>query len=84
MLADLIHHLRADLSSAQLTRVVNIYTAMIHNPALSGGIQTMCAKLLMTVTESITNKDETIIRRVASQVSNKDIEAIIDIARHTS
>ena len=57
MLADMIHHVRQDLAPAQLARVIKIYSAMVHNPALSGAIQTMCAKLLMTVTDSVTAKD---------------------------
>ncbi|KZT41150.1 hypothetical protein SISSUDRAFT_1059707 [Sistotremastrum suecicum HHB10207 ss-3] len=57
MLADLVHHVRADLSPAQITRVVKTYSSMVHNPALGGAIQTMCAKLLMTVTDSITTKE---------------------------
>jgi transformation/transcription domain-associated protein len=56
MLADMIHHVRSDLPSTQLARVVTIYSAMVHNLALTGGIQTMCAKLLVTLTESIIAK----------------------------
>jgi transformation/transcription domain-associated protein len=56
MLADFIHHVRADLSSSQLAMVVKTYCAMMHNAATSGGFQTMCAKLLSTVTESVISK----------------------------
>ena len=56
MLADMIHHVRADLSSDQLSRVIKTYSAMLHNSATSGGFQTMCAKLLSTTTESIITK----------------------------
>ena len=56
MLADFIHHVRADLSPNQLAQVVKTYSAVMHNSATSGGFQTMCAKLLSTVTESVISK----------------------------
>ena len=56
MVADFIHHVRGELSPIQLAKVVKTYSAMMHNPATSGGFQTMCAKLLSTVTESVIGK----------------------------
>jgi transformation/transcription domain-associated protein len=56
MLADMIHHVRADLSPNQLAKVIKTYSAMLHNSATSGGFQTMCAKLLSTMTESVITK----------------------------
>lgn len=75
MLADTVHHVRSDLAPAQLARVVKTYSAMVHNPALSGGIQTMCAKLLMTLTESVIAKDT---REGAANVLHGLLQSDID------
>lgn len=56
MLADMIHHVRSELTPNQLARVIRTYSAMLHNTATSGGFQTMCAKLLSTMTETVISK----------------------------
>lgn len=57
MLADLVHHVRLQLNSLQLGRVIHIYSCNLHNMSLSGSIQTMCAKLLMNLVDCIAKKD---------------------------
>ncbi|CEQ40122.1 SPOSA6832_01706, partial [Sporobolomyces salmonicolor] len=57
MLADLIHHCRADLTLPQLSRVVHTYCANIHDPTLASAIQTMCSKLLLNLIDPIASKD---------------------------
>ena len=57
MLADLIHHVRADLTLSQLARVVHTYSANIHDPTLAPSIQTMCSKLLLNLIDPISNKE---------------------------
>ncbi|GAA96948.1 uncharacterized protein L969DRAFT_90354 [Mixia osmundae IAM 14324] len=57
MLADLIHHVRMELSIGQLSRVVQAYSCSLHDPTLAPAIQTMCSKLLLNLIESILKKD---------------------------
>lgn len=57
MLADLIHHVRADLTLPQLARVVHTYSANIHDPTLAPSIQTMCSKLLLNLIDPISSKE---------------------------
>jgi transformation/transcription domain-associated protein len=58
MLADLVHHVRNELTIPQLTRVVHIYSCCLHEPAFTFGIQTMCAKLLLNLIETICSKTD--------------------------
>ncbi|KAJ2502902.1 transcription-associated protein 1, partial [Coemansia sp. RSA 2052] len=53
MLADLMHHIRSELSPSQLSRMVDFYAGCMHDQQLSSGVHTMCAKLLHNITESI-------------------------------
>lgn len=57
MLADLIHHVRADLTLAQLSRIVHVYSANVHDPTLGAAIQTMCSKLLLNLIDPISSKE---------------------------
>ncbi|KAK4050349.1 transcription-associated protein 1 [Microbotryomycetes sp. JL221] len=57
MLADLIHHVRAELNVTQLARIVHVYSANIHDPTLAAAIQTMCSKLLLNLIDPISSKD---------------------------
>ncbi|KDQ21071.1 hypothetical protein BOTBODRAFT_142417 [Botryobasidium botryosum FD-172 SS1] len=56
VLADLIHHIRNDLSQAQLIRIIHTYSCNLHTTSLSGGIQTMCTKLLVTLVDCVVAK----------------------------
>ncbi|CEP07551.1 hypothetical protein [Parasitella parasitica] len=53
MLADLIHHIRAELSSSQLSRTIYIYSRNLHDATLAPSIQTMCGKLLLNLIDCI-------------------------------
>lgn len=53
MLADLIHHIRAELSAAQLSRTIYIYSRNLHDGTLAPSIQTMCGKLLLNLIDCI-------------------------------
>ncbi|GAA5983547.1 hypothetical protein JCM5350_000270 [Sporobolomyces pararoseus] len=57
MVADLIHHCRADLTLSQLSRVVHTYCANIHDPTLASAIHTMCSKLLLNLIDPIASKE---------------------------
>ncbi|KDN49215.1 hypothetical protein K437DRAFT_79486 [Tilletiaria anomala UBC 951] len=56
MLADLVHHVRAELKPAQLVRVIEAHATVLHDPSLAPSIQTMCVKLLLNLVETIVNK----------------------------
>lgn len=58
MLADLIHHVRAELSLAQLARIVHNYSTNVHDPTLNAAIQTMCSKLLLNLIDPISNNKD--------------------------
>ncbi|KAI8643328.1 hypothetical protein BD408DRAFT_342632 [Parasitella parasitica] len=53
MLADLIHHIRAELSAFQLSRTIYIYSRNLHDATLAPSIQTMCGKLLLNLIDCI-------------------------------
>jgi len=53
MLADLVHHVRTDLTIPQLSKIIHIYSCCLHEPAFPFGIQTMCAKLLLNLIETV-------------------------------
>lgn len=55
MLADLVHHVRNKLTPIQLSKTVYMYSRNLHDPTLAAGIQTMCSKLLLNLTECIVN-----------------------------
>ena len=55
MLADVVHHVRQELTPAQLARTVHIYSRNLHDPTLATTIQTMCTILLFNVIECIVN-----------------------------
>ena len=41
MLADLMHHVRQELTTEQITRVINLHAQLLHDPTLAPSIQTM-------------------------------------------
>ncbi|TPX51638.1 hypothetical protein SeMB42_g00090 [Synchytrium endobioticum] len=53
VLVDLIHHIRAQLSPAQLARTIKVYSRNLQDPTFGLNIQTMCARLLLNLIESI-------------------------------
>ena len=57
-LADLVHHVRGELSIAQLSRVVYIFSCNIHDVSLPLSIQTTSVRLLLNLVESIFHKNE--------------------------
>ena len=58
MLADLIHHVRESLSRDQIRRTIQVYTRNLHDSFPGTSFQTMSAKLLLNMAESITKLDE--------------------------
>lgn len=68
MLADLIHHCRADLTLPQLSRIIHIYSTNIHDPTLAAAIQTMCSKLLLNLIDPIAAKESTEAIKVLQRI----------------
>jgi hypothetical protein len=56
-IADLVHHVRTELSPDQLARVAKLYSALIHNPYLGHNLHTLFAKMMFGLIENITSKD---------------------------
>ena len=54
MLADLIHHVRESLNRDQIRRTIEVYTRNLHDNFPGTSFQTMSAKLLLNMAESIT------------------------------
>ncbi|KAM7198003.1 hypothetical protein V8F33_005270 [Rhypophila sp. PSN 637] len=53
MLADLIHHVREDLTPEQIRKTVEVYTRNLHDSFPGTSFQTMSAKLLLNMAECI-------------------------------
>ncbi|WRT70688.1 uncharacterized protein IL334_007686 [Kwoniella shivajii] len=60
VVADLIHHVRNDLPLAQLTQVVYVFSCNLNDSTFNSSIQTMCAKLLNTIIDSIHSKADSV------------------------
>jgi transformation/transcription domain-associated protein len=82
VVADLIHHVRHELNLPQLGRVVQVFSCNLNDASFSGSIQTMCAKLLNTIIESIHKQDDRVeaarIMRGMYITSLEKLEAFID------
>ncbi|OCH94107.1 atypical/PIKK/TRRAP protein kinase [Obba rivulosa] len=55
--ADLIHHLRGDLTPSQLTRICNVYLRHLHNPFLANSLHILAAKTIYNLIDVIIAKD---------------------------
>lgn len=66
-MADLVHHIRLDLSSQMIIKVIDIYARCFHDSSLPYGIQTMSAKLLLNLMDCVnSDKIEPELRRPLS------------------
>ncbi|KAI0921097.1 hypothetical protein AcW2_006184 [Taiwanofungus camphoratus] len=55
--ADLLHHLRNDLTPAQLTHICSVYVRRLHNPNYNNSVHILSAKMIYTFIEVIIAKD---------------------------
>lgn len=55
--ADLVHHVRNELTSFQLARIVHVYSSLMHNPALGINLHTLFAKMMFGLTDAISTKE---------------------------
>lgn len=56
---DLFHHVRPDLSSAQLERIIHLYSRQLHNPSLPMNIHIMSAKVMFGSAEALIAREPT-------------------------
>lgn len=52
-LADLVHHVRYDLTLDQLSRIIHLFSRNIHDPTLPISIQTTSVRLLLNLVDNI-------------------------------
>ncbi|KAI1279605.1 Transformation/transcription domain-associated protein [Halotydeus destructor] len=57
--ADLVHHVRAQLSLKDLAAAVKVFSKNVHDESLPTSIQTMSCKLLLNLVECLRTKAET-------------------------
>ena len=58
ILADLVHHIRTQLSLQQLSLAVQVFSKNVHDDSLPVSIQTMSCKLILNLVECIRQKAE--------------------------
>ncbi|XP_077231461.1 uncharacterized protein LOC143864410 isoform X2 [Tasmannia lanceolata] len=56
ILAEIVHHVRADLSLSQLSRIIYLFSRNMHDSSLSLSIHTTCARLMLNLVEPIFEK----------------------------
>ncbi|KAK6924485.1 PIK-related kinase, FAT, partial [Dillenia turbinata] len=56
LLAEIVHHVRADLSLSQLSRIIYLFSSNMHDSSLSLSIHTTCARLMLNLVEPIFEK----------------------------
>ncbi|XVF18022.1 hypothetical protein REPUB_Repub10bG0175600 [Reevesia pubescens] len=56
LLAEIVHHVRVDLSLSQLSRIIYLFSSNMHDASLSLGIHTTCARLMLNLVEPIFEK----------------------------
>ncbi|CAL1526412.1 unnamed protein product, partial [Lymnaea stagnalis] len=57
-LADLVHHVRNNLSLHDLSLAVNLFSKNVHDDSLPSSIQTMSCKLLLNLVDCIRTKSD--------------------------
>lgn len=58
LLADLIHHIRESLTKDQIRKTVNVFSKNLHDSFPGTSFQTMSAKLLLNLADSIANIED--------------------------
>ncbi|XP_010526797.1 PREDICTED: transformation/transcription domain-associated protein-like [Tarenaya hassleriana] len=56
LLAEIVHHVRGDLSLSQLSRIIYLFSRNMHDSTLSLNIHTTCARLMLNLVEPIFEK----------------------------
>ncbi|KAF7809661.1 transformation/transcription domain-associated protein-like [Senna tora] len=53
LLAEIVHHVRTELSLSQLSRIIYLFSSNMHDASLSLSIHTTCARLMLNLVEPI-------------------------------
>ncbi|XP_047320592.1 transformation/transcription domain-associated protein-like [Impatiens glandulifera] len=56
LLAEIVHHVRVELSLRQLSRIIYLFSSNMHDASLSLSIHTTCARLMLNLVEPIFEK----------------------------
>lgn len=56
LLAEIVHHVRVDLSLPQLSRIIYLFSSNLHDASLTLSIHTTCARLMLNLVEPIYEK----------------------------
>ncbi|KAG5241552.1 FAT domain-containing family protein [Salix suchowensis] len=56
LLAEIVHHVRSDLSLSQLSRIIYLFSSNMHDASLLLSIHTTCARLMLNLVEPIFEK----------------------------
>uniref|UniRef100_A0A7N0UBU8 Non-specific serine/threonine protein kinase n=1 Tax=Kalanchoe fedtschenkoi TaxID=63787 RepID=A0A7N0UBU8_KALFE len=56
LLAEIVHHVRGELSLLQLSRIIYLFSSNMHDASLSLSIHTTCARLMLNLVEPIFEK----------------------------
>ncbi|KAL8246880.1 hypothetical protein R6Q59_008096 [Mikania micrantha] len=56
LLAEIVHHVRGDLTLSQLSRIIYLFSSNMHDASLSLSIHTTCARLMLNLVEPIFEK----------------------------
>lgn len=56
LLAEIVHHIRNDLSLSQLSRIIYLFSRNMHDASLALNIHTTCARLMLNLVEPIFQK----------------------------
>ncbi|KAI6164899.1 hypothetical protein EDD17DRAFT_1802323 [Pisolithus thermaeus] len=79
-LADLVHHLRGELSAEQLAKVAKLYSTLLHNPYLGHNLHTLFSKMMFGLIENITAKATP---QAAASILGAIVEAMTNILEMT-
>ena len=74
-MADLLHHLRADLTPAQIQQIFSVYMQHLHNPFLSSHAHLLSAKMIFNLIDGEITKDT---HQNAARVLTTLLEASVD------
>lgn len=74
-MADLLHHLRAELTPPQIQQVFTVYMQHLHNPYLSSHTHVISAKMIFNVVDTEIAKDT---HPNAARVLTTLLEATVD------
>lgn len=56
LLAEIIHHVRVDLTLSQLSRIIYLFSRNMHDSSLTLSVHTTCARLMLNLVEPIFEK----------------------------